>query len=127
MIAASNMLNAVVVHCKYGKGMIEKVDDNHLTVKFDSISENKIFTYPDAFERFLKFEATDLQEMFAKDWKEHILMAALEEKRKQQEYQRIEAEKKREMLALMKRRQKAAMAKAERERREREKYAKMIS
>ncbi len=127
MAAKLNMKNAKVTHCKYGKGVIKETKGNHLTIRFETTEEDKVFTYPDAFEKFLKFEAAELQEMFAKDWKEHILVSALEEKRRQQEYQRLENEKKREMIALMKKRQKAALAKAERERKQREKYAKMIS
>lgn len=127
MTATKKMKNAAVTHCKYGKGVIKDTKDNHLSIMFEATDEVKVFTYPDAFEKFLRFEADELQEMFTKDWKEHILISALEEKRKQQEYQRLENEKKREMLALMKKRQKAALAKAERERKEREKYAKMIS
>lgn len=127
MTATENMVNAVVEHCKFGKGIIEVVKDNHLTVRFEETDEKKVFSYPDAFEKFMKFEEAAFQDIFAKDWKEHMLMTALEEKRKQQEYQRIELEKKKEMMALMKKRQKAALAKAERERKEREKYTKMIS
>lgn len=127
MAATEIMMQAVVEHCKFGKGIIEAVKDNHLTVKFEATGDKKVFTYPDAFEKFLKFEAEELQALFAKDWKEHMLMTALEEKRKQQEITRMEQENKRALIAMMRKRQKAAQAKAEREKKEREKYAKLIS
>ena len=127
MAVTESMMQAVVEHCKFGKGIIEEVNENHLTVKFEATGDKKVFTYPNAFEKFMKFEKEELQALFAKDWKEHMLITALEDKRKQQEITRMEQENKRALVAMMKKRKKAAQAKAEREKREREKYAKMIS
>lgn len=127
MTATKSMMQAAVEHCKFGKGIIEEIKENHLTVKFEATGDKKVFMYPDAFEKFMKFETEELQELFAKDWKEHMLITALEDKRKQQEITRMEQENKKALIAMMRKRQKAAQAKAEREKREREKYAKLIS
>lgn len=127
MVATQNMVKAAVQHCKFGKGTIESVQDNHLTIRFETTGDSKVFTYPDAFEKFLCFEAQDLKDRFAKDWKEYLLVNAIEEKRKQQEINRMEQENRRALMEMMKKRKKAAQAKAERERKERERYAKKIS
>ncbi len=116
MVNTDKFLNAAVSHCKFGKGLIVLVKDKHITVEFNQLDEKKVFTYPDAFEKFLRFEEEELQDVFASDWKEQLIIQELEKNRKLQEYHRIEAEKKREKMALLKKRQKAALQKAERER-----------
>ncbi len=125
VIETGKFLNAAVSHCKFGKGLIVEVKDKHVTVEFEALDENKVFTYPDAFEKFLHFEDGKLQDIFASDWKEQLIIQQLEKNRKLQEYHRIEAEKKKEKIALLKKRQKAALAKAERER-NKQRLAKMI-
>lgn len=47
-----NLIDKVVVHKQFGKGVIKFQDDNNITVQFD-IGEKK-FQHPMAFEHFLK-------------------------------------------------------------------------
>ena len=43
--------NIEVLHKAFGKGVITSVNGKYITVKFDSVQ--KIFVYPDIFEKFL--------------------------------------------------------------------------
>ena len=45
------LVNLEVLHKAFGKGTIVAVNGKYITVKFDSTQ--KIFVYPDIFERFL--------------------------------------------------------------------------
>ena len=43
--------NLEVLHGTFGKGVVLSKSDKYITVKFDTC--NKVFVYPDAFEKFL--------------------------------------------------------------------------
>ena len=43
--------NLEVLHSTFGKGVILSKNDKYITVKFDTCQ--KVFVYPDAFEKFL--------------------------------------------------------------------------
>ena len=43
--------NLEVLHKSFGKGTVVKVNGQYITVKFDTVQ--KIFVYPDIFEKFL--------------------------------------------------------------------------
>ena len=43
--------NLVVNHKTFGSGVVASTNGKYMTVKFDSVE--KIFVYPDAFEKFL--------------------------------------------------------------------------
>ncbi len=56
------LINQIVLHKKYGKGIIEEFDKaGHVMVKFDRVPKLKKFQYPEAFEKFLSFEDSSLQ------------------------------------------------------------------
>ena len=43
--------NLTVQHTKFGKGTVVAFDEKYLTVRFETVE--KVFVYPDAFEKFL--------------------------------------------------------------------------
>lgn len=61
MLAIEKLVNQVVVHKSFGKGIIRSVDEKHLEVEF--IEKNKIskFAYPSCFRGFLLLENHELQ------------------------------------------------------------------
>lgn len=79
------MLNEKVKHIALGEGII--IDSNEgkrISVRFDNSEEIKIFKYPDAFEKFLKFIEPEKQNK------------ALEDLQKKNEEERLAKEKARE-------------------------------
>ena len=57
-----SLINEKVTHIKFGHGIIAAVNEDHLTIQFDSSEAEKIFKYPDAFEKFIVFSKSSLQE-----------------------------------------------------------------
>ena len=55
------LVNEQVHHNKYGYGVIVEEDALRIKIKFDMMDEVKSFTYPNVFEKFLKFTDADLQ------------------------------------------------------------------
>lgn len=51
MEAAMVFENLEVLHSTFGKGVVLSKNDKYITVKFDACQ--KVFVYPDAFEKFL--------------------------------------------------------------------------
>lgn len=47
------MIGRHVMHSTFGHGTITAQTQNHLTVQFDGMDAEKMFRYPDAFERYL--------------------------------------------------------------------------
>lgn len=115
------MMDEAVKHVKYGAGKVTDVNQDRVTVIFDGMAGEKVFRYPDAFERFLRFEDPCLQlsaESAVLDIKKR---KKEEEKQRLVLYQLYEARRKQEQSDLLKKRRKAA-----RERQAREKMAKVI-
>ncbi len=50
--------NLAVQHQKFGKGSIVAFDGKYLTVRFSTVE--KVFVYPDAFEKFLSISDSEL-------------------------------------------------------------------
>ncbi len=67
--------NLCVNHTTFGRGVIAEVKGKYLTVKF--AQTQKVFVYPDAFEKFLTCEDGTVPSEILTD-----LSAALEQKRK---------------------------------------------
>lgn len=126
MNGTDNILNAEVSHKKFGNGKIVGVDETHVTVSFDSLSESKVFAYPKAFEKFLAAIDEEIQGQIDSDVKECLLLATLEENKKIQKYHRLEVENKKERIAQYKKKKKAQEARLKREKKERERYAKAV-
>lgn len=51
-----------VNHVKFGKGMATAVDEKHVSVVFEQAGETKLFMYPQAFGKFLRFVDEVLQQ-----------------------------------------------------------------
>jgi len=56
------LINAEVIHGKFGNGTIVAIDETMVTVKFSEDVGEKRFLYPSAFSLFLKFADLDKQE-----------------------------------------------------------------
>ena len=48
--------NKKVLHIKFGTGIVKSNSDRVIEIQFDDSSEERRFIYPDAFERFLRFQ-----------------------------------------------------------------------
>ena len=69
-----------VIHKVFGNGIVTDCKEDHISVYFNKIIDEKKFIYPDAFEKFLAFESSDLQ-----DW----ALAVLTEKNKRRQEERL--------------------------------------
>ena len=69
-----------VIHKVFGKGIVIDYKDDHISVYFNKITDEKKFVYPDAFEKFLTFESSDLQDR---------ALAILSEKNKKRQEERL--------------------------------------
>lgn len=56
------LINEYVDHIKFGRGMIVGEDTGRISVEFTKPAETKMFQLPEAFEQFLKFEDSSLQD-----------------------------------------------------------------
>lgn len=110
------MINEVVFHNKFGEGKITEVNEKHIKVAFGESNGVKIFLYPDSFDRFLSFQNETLQEEVTKAVNEQKAKIQEEEDRKREENRRLDELHRQEGLELLKKKRKAAKAKAERER-----------
>lgn len=80
-----NLMNCSVKHIYWGIGMVTEQKDNYIKIIF-GVGE-KQFVYPDAFEKFLKCEDTNMQSQI----EEELALKKQQEIQKQQErQQRIE-------------------------------------
>lgn len=55
------LLNEIVMHKTFGKGVINSVDDQYLQVKFFEGSKTSKFVYPSCFDGFLMLENKEKQ------------------------------------------------------------------
>lgn len=54
-----DLINEVVIHATYGRGIVKNCDGVHITANFNGV--DKIFQYPEAFQRFLAIEKIELK------------------------------------------------------------------
>ena len=59
--------NLAVRHKSFGVGRVVSYDGKYMTVKFDTAE--KVFVYPDAFEKFLTLEDGSVSEEISEDLK----------------------------------------------------------
>lgn len=57
-----SLINENVEHITFGKGLIIEEETGKITVEFHNQVGNKRFQFPDAFEQYLRFEESSLQE-----------------------------------------------------------------
>lgn len=90
------LLNEKVNHIKFGVGRItEEKEDGRLSISFEKEGVGtKVFDYPEAFERFLKFDSVDLQKMTRVDLKKLEEEKEAEAQREREKQARIERYKK---------------------------------
>lgn len=105
------LLNKYVEHIKYGRGMIIKEDTGKITVEFHKEKGNKKFLYPEAFEHFLKFEDSILQEESLLLLQSKTKLIAEEKERLRLEQKRLEEEQRLEARKQKKKQKPANKAK----------------
>ena len=69
-----------VIHKAFGEGIVTDYKEDHISVYFNKITDEKKFVYPDAFEKFLAFESSDLQDR---------ALAVLTQKNKRRQEERL--------------------------------------
>ena len=75
-------MNSKVTHIIWGAGNVVSIDGRYIHVDFEGEIGCRMFVYPDAFERYLKYEDAELQSE---------VTAKLEERRLEQQ-KKLEAE-----------------------------------
>lgn len=79
------LLSEKIKHIKFGFGLIAGVEgdvgEEKIIVEFDELAEKKKFEYPDAFEYFVKFEKTSLQENAIKQLQDKKIRIIKEKRR----------------------------------------------
>lgn len=76
----------MVLHKVFGEGQVKETSGEYITVNFQEQGDKK-FVYPDAFERFLKVEDSQLNEVIT-----HDLSVKEEEIEKEREVIRLKFE-----------------------------------
>ncbi|MGN0345734.1 MAG: hypothetical protein ACI4DU_00440 [Lachnospiraceae bacterium] len=106
------LLEQVVTHKFFGKGIIRSVDEKYLEVYFEEREKVSKFEYPSCFYGFLVMENRDLQDQLENDvekWKEENDIEQKEELKKR--YKRtMQGIEKRRIAAIEKKRKDAEKA-----------------
>jgi hypothetical protein len=87
-IIIDDLLNEEVTHIKFGNGVILSTENRIIRIQFHDLNQQKTFIYPDAFERFLKFQNPALDKKVKQELKIKNAQIALE-----MEKDRIEADR----------------------------------
>lgn len=74
------LIGKKVKHATYGEGIIVEQDTSYISVKFNSVNEQKKFVYPSCFKMFLKLEDSDI----ASEIDEKILLQEQQEREKKE-------------------------------------------
>ena len=86
-----NLIGIKVKHAAFGIGVITEKTDSYITVEF--AAKTTKFVYPDAFEKFIKAEAADVQQTIIDNI--NAVKVAAEQKRQAEETARRAAEEQR--------------------------------
>ena len=99
-----------VVHGKYGSGEVIGISEGRIHIVFDG--EEKAFPYPDSFERFLRFEEEECQNLVngELEGRKNADAAALRERTIQ--FKMMDLERRKERKEKAERARKAAAARA---------------
>lgn len=92
----NKLLDEVVIHKTFGRGVISSIDDKYVIVEFKEINKISKFGYPAGFDGFLSIENREKQEEMEKElevWREESGVIQKKELRNQYEktVQAIEA------------------------------------
>ena len=96
------MINQKVKHSKFGLGEIIDLKSDKITVIFDETKEEKVFKYPDAFEKFLEAKNNDFKEKIFEDICNRKMIIAKEEEQKRNDDEEERENKRKEKLLLAK-------------------------
>lgn len=98
-----DLFNEQVMHRTYGVGCVESVENGYITVEFSGDIGQRVFSYPGAFERFLKVSNPEAQAAVERDLNELQARLAEEKAEKERTYreeqERLQAERL-ELLAM---------------------------
>lgn len=85
------------MHRTYGAGRVESVENGYITVEFSEDIGQKVFSYPGAFERFIKMSNPDAQAVAERDLNELLARLSAEKAEKERVYreeqERLQAER----------------------------------
>jgi len=90
-----NLVNEKVEHINFGIGVITEEKDHKIWVQFEEKSIEKIFIYPDAFEKFLKAENPIVEKNVLEELHRKLDQMEIERKEKEREAALIKEELKR--------------------------------
>lgn len=76
------LLNEIVMHKTFGKGIINGVDDQYLQVKFFEGSKTSKFVYPSCFDGFLMLENEEKQADIQKNLEQWKIESGANQKEK---------------------------------------------
>lgn len=82
-----------VCHVRFGAGKITEFEEGRVSIRFDQSGETRMFSYPEAFERFLTTEDAEL-----KAETEKLLELNVEKKRERVENEELSAVRRCEMI-----------------------------
>lgn len=102
-----NLINEGVQHAKFGSGAIVDIEEGRVIVKFEEQGE-KSFTFPDAFELFLKMNSPQIQSDLINQLNQKKEQDIQEKKEKMEASIKREEELKEEKLELAKSKKKSA-------------------
>ena len=82
-----NLQNAQVKHKKFGTGMVTKLGEDKLVILFDEQYGEKLFQFPDAFEKYLEIDDTEITDQLMNKikFKKQLRQIELEEMFKPEE------------------------------------------
>ena len=80
-----------ITHTLYGAGEVISLDENYITIKFDTSNDTKVFKYPDAFDKHLVYEDESKQTQVLSELHNKQLI-----EEKQEQHQVEEAQKQKE-------------------------------
>lgn len=112
-----NLINIMVVHCTFGDGIVTNTNGNIFEVKFEGSGKTSKFSYPVAFQRFLKVKDSDLEAVIKKDLDEWLISSGtLESEQLRKKTAETQAAIREREMKRQKARQEKARAEAQRSR-----------
>ncbi|MBP2664719.1 MAG: hypothetical protein H6Q71_2667 [Firmicutes bacterium] len=97
-----NLIHEQVMHRQFGIGSIIEQEEKVISIKFSGENDIKMFEYPLAFDKYLTFCNADLQGKILDEVRLIKEQIETERRHKEEEYQKLQEEKRLNNLALKK-------------------------
>lgn len=110
-----NLIDKKVKHLKFGEGVVKDIlDDDKIIIKFNELSEDKKFKFPEVFEGFLSLEDSASQENVMELLQEKKEEVAREKEKVRSDFEeKYEEHRQQELeIAKEKRKERSALRKA---------------